>query len=109
MGLSTLLVGENNYQKLVEMAQQGNEANTDLTPKDYKSIHEELTEASVLISLGKLSQESSKEDIIRSLFYMVTFNIAQIALGHSEIHGVENVLFTGFYCRENEFVLQCFA
>ena len=22
---------------------------------------------------------------------------------------IDNVLFTGFYCRENEFVLQCFA
>ena len=93
----------------MEMAQQGNEANTDLTPKDFESIQEELTEASVLISLGKLNAESSKEDIVRSLFYMVTFNIAQIALLHSEVHEVENVLFTGFYCRENEFVLQCFA
>lgn len=40
---------------------------------------------------------------------MVTFNIAQIALGHSEIHNVDNVLFTGFYCRDNEFILQCFT
>ena len=32
---------------------------------------------------------------------MVTFNIAQISLGYSEIHNVENVLFTGFYCRDN--------
>ena len=40
---------------------------------------------------------------------MVTFNIAQIALGYSEMYGAENVLFTGFYCRENEFVLQGFA
>lgn len=40
---------------------------------------------------------------------MVTFNIAQISLGYSEIHNVENVLFTGFYCRDNEFILQCFT
>jgi pantothenate kinase len=33
--MANLLTGENNYQKLLEMAQKGNEANTDFTPKDF--------------------------------------------------------------------------
>ena len=40
---------------------------------------------------------------------MVTFNIAQFAIGLSDIHKVTNVIFTGFYCRDNEFFLECFA
>jgi pantothenate kinase len=68
-----------------------------------------LSEASVLVSLGKLNSESNPNDIIRSLFFMVTFNIAQIALSYSELKNIKHVLFTGFYCRGNNFFLQCFT
>lgn len=40
---------------------------------------------------------------------MVTFNIAQIALSYSELKNIKHVLFTGFYCRGNNFFLQCFT
>lgn len=72
-------------------------------------MSDELSEASVLVSLGKLNKGSSPNDIIRSLFFMVTFNIAQIALSYSEIKNVKHVVFTGFYCRGNNFFIQCFA
>jgi len=72
-------------------------------------VPKQLSEASVLVSLGKLNSESNPNDIVRSLFFMVTFNIAQIALSYSEITNVKHVIFTGFYCRGNNFFLQCFA
>lgn len=40
---------------------------------------------------------------------MVAFNIAQIALMYSDLASCEDVIFTGFFCRDNNFVLDCFA
>lgn len=37
------------------MAQEGNENNIDFTPKDFPTTNEQLSEATVLISLGKLT------------------------------------------------------
>lgn len=99
MGLANLLVGENNFQKLLKLAEKGDVKNTDFIPEDFPEVNGELSEASVLVSLAKLKPGTSQEDIVRSLFYMVTFNIAQIALETSDIYQVNNVLFTGFYCR----------
>ena len=62
------------------MGEKGNVNFTDFTPIDFPEISDELSEASVLVSLGKLNKQSNPNDIIKSLFYMVTFNIAQIAL-----------------------------
>ena len=87
------------------MAEDGKIKNIDYIPEDFPEITGELSEASVLVSLGKLKTDSCREDIVRSLFYMVTFNIAQHALGKSDFHNVSNVIFTGFYCRDNEFFL----
>ena len=109
MGLANLLTGENNFHKLLEMAQKGDVKYTDFTPVDFPQVPKQLSEASVLVSLGKLNSESNPNDIVRSLFFMVTFNIAQIALSYSEITNVKHVIFTGFYCRGNNFFLQCFA
>jgi pantothenate kinase len=63
----------------------------------------------VLVSLGKLKNSNNPNDVVQSLFFMVTFNIAQIALSFSEIKNVRHVLFTGFYCRGNNFFLKCFV
>lgn len=83
MGLANLLVGENSFHKLLEMAQKGDIKYTDFTPTDFPEVNDELSDASVLVSLGKLNKESNPNDIVRSLFFMVTFNIAQIALSYS--------------------------
>lgn len=56
MGLANLLIGENNFHKLLEMAQKGDVNFTDLTPTDFPEIPKELSEASVLVSLGKLNK-----------------------------------------------------
>ena len=64
-------------------------------------------DAPVLVSLGKLSKESNKQDIANSLFVMVASNIAQLALMHFELQKVRKVVFTGFFCRNNSFVLEC--
>ena len=63
----------------------------------------------MLVSLAKLTKSSKREDIARSLFKMVSFNIAQIALMYSDLYKIEDLIFTGNYCRNNSFVLECFA
>lgn len=91
------------------MAQKGDVKFIDFTPEDFPEVSSELSEASVLVSLGKLNKNNDPNNIARSLFFMVTFNIAQIALTYSEIKNVKHVLFTGFYCRGNNFFLHCFT
>jgi hypothetical protein len=38
MGLANLLVGENNFHRLVEMAEKGNFKYTDFTPEDFPEV-----------------------------------------------------------------------
>ena len=42
------------------MAQQGDVSRTDIIPTDFPEISEQFSEASVLVSLGKLCPESRK-------------------------------------------------
>ena len=60
MGLANLLVGENNFQKLLKMAEVGQVKNVDFIPEDFPEIEGELSEAAVLVSMGKLKPDSCK-------------------------------------------------
>ena len=64
-------------------------------------------DAPVLVSLGKLTKEAKEQDIANSLFVMVASNIAQLALMQFKLGKVRKVVFTGFFCRNNSFVLEC--
>lgn len=43
MGLANLLVGQNNFHKLLEMAQKGNVKFTDFTPEDFPEVTLDLS------------------------------------------------------------------
>ena len=60
LGLANLLVGENNFHKLLKMAEDGKIKNIDFIPEDFPELEGDLTEALVLVSLGKLKPGSSK-------------------------------------------------
>lgn len=52
--------------------------------------------------MGKLKHNVNKEDIVKSLLYMTTYNISQIAFLHSKLHNVERVFFSGHFIRNHE-------
>jgi pantothenate kinase len=67
-------------------------------------------EAPVLISLGKMNaSEHNENHVVNSLFKMVAYNLAQLALMYSNIQNVDRLVFTGFFCRNNTFMIDCFG
>jgi type II pantothenate kinase len=87
LGMCNLLIGTNNFDELLELAQQGHSENADLLIKDiYRgsdSPHTNLKSENLAVSLGKLSMQHlkkikhiKKEDIAKSLLVMVAFNIS---------------------------------
>jgi type II pantothenate kinase len=107
-----MLIGTHNFSDLLEMAEEGDNTKVDIVPGDYQQLEKSypnLGDAPVLISLGKLGQDTtSKEDIAKGLFLMVAYNLAQISLMHSNVHKIDRIVFTGFFCRNNTFMIDCF-
>ena len=71
----------------------------------------ELEDAPVLVSLGKVNSAKGNTEphVVTALFKMVAYNLAQLALMHSELQQVDRLVFTGFFCRNNHFMIDCFG
>jgi len=109
-----MLVGSHSFSELLEMASEGDNSIVDIVPGDYPELEKfmpELEDAPVLISLGKMNKAQGNNDthIVKALFKMVAYNLAQLALMYSELQQVDRLVFTGFFCRNNHFMIDCFG
>nr|AGU68184.1 pantothenate kinase [Herpetomonas muscarum] len=53
---------------------------------------------------GRAPMSASSMDIVRSLLFMISSNVTQLAFLHSKIHGVKNIFFAGGFVRNNPIV-----
>ncbi|KAI8142157.1 pantothenate kinase [Fennellomyces sp. T-0311] len=109
-GLLSLLTDAHNFDDMLEMSQEGDNRNVDLMVGDiYGSDYGRLGLKSTRIasSFGKVfkkgvrqSQGSfSSADISKSLLFMVSNNIGQIAYLNAKQHGLKRIYFGGFFIR----------
>lgn len=118
-GLLSLLTEAKNYNEMLEMAQRGNNENIDLLVGDiygtnynkiglksnhiassfakvFKKLRFYNNEERELTPLEKLSQ-FRQEDIARSLLYMISNNIGQIAYLQAQRYKLKRIYFGGSY------------
>lgn len=117
-GLLLLLTDANDYNEMLEMAQRGSNENVDLLVGDiygtsynkiglklnhiassfakvFKKLRFSLPEKKLLVP-EKLAQ-FKQEDIARSLLYLISNNIAQIAYLQAQRFGLKRIYFGGSY------------
>eukprot|EP00349_Pseudokeronopsis_sp_Brazil_P011269 CAMPEP_0202973616 /NCGR_PEP_ID=MMETSP1396-20130829/51894_1 /ASSEMBLY_ACC=CAM_ASM_000872 /TAXON_ID= /ORGANISM="Pseudokeronopsis sp., Strain Brazil" /LENGTH=171 /DNA_ID=CAMNT_0049705971 /DNA_START=324 /DNA_END=839 /DNA_ORIENTATION=+ len=99
LGLGNILTGENNFDRIVELAQKGDNRNVDMLVRDIYGDFvpiEGLDGDLLASSLAKVTfdnefdkdmqfthkpaQSYRKEDILNSLVFMISFNIGQLAV-----------------------------
>lgn len=96
------------------MASDGDNSKVDIVSGDFPELGKfmpELEDAPVLVSLGKMNSTAKDMEphIVNALVKMVAYNLAQLALMHSELQQVDRLVFTGFFCRNNHFMIDCFG
>ena len=109
-GLLSLLTPANTYDEMLELSETGDNRNVDMLVGDiygdnYSKIG--LKASTIASSFGKVfkskhkgeQKDFSPNDIAKSLLYMVSNTIAQIAYLNAKIHGVERIFFGGSYIR----------
>jgi type II pantothenate kinase len=115
MGLSSLLTGVGNFDDIVQHCEQGDNSNVDMLVKDIygdRMPFEELRGDWLASSFAKVANDHTtpgeeimnvykKEDIIKSLMFMISFNIGQMAYLTSVIHDIDDIYFVGNYIRDN--------
>lgn len=93
LGLANLLTGVNDFEKILEMSRRGNNNNVDMLVKDiygenspFKELNGDLLASSFAkvafdnefdgkLKFNDVSEKYSKEDILNSLVFMISFNI----------------------------------
>eukprot|EP00088_Acartia_fossae_P030687 TRINITY_DN3168_c0_g1_i2.p1 TRINITY_DN3168_c0_g1~~TRINITY_DN3168_c0_g1_i2.p1 ORF type:complete len:628 (-),score=114.81 TRINITY_DN3168_c0_g1_i2:357-2132(-) len=108
-GLGKLLTSAKDFDELLSLAEQGDHRNVDMLVKDiYGSDYTALGLPGDLIasSFGKMIQLSndsekkfSEADIARSLLYIISNDIGQIASLYAMLHKVKRIYFGGFFLR----------
>mmetsp|Transcript_52720 Transcript_52720/g.163591 ORF Transcript_52720/g.163591 Transcript_52720/m.163591 type:complete len:479 (+) Transcript_52720:107-1543(+) len=113
-GLCKLLTGKYKFDEIVEMSRRGNINNVDLLVSDIygqgfvKDIG--LSDDLIASSFGKVavadhsSETFSPEDMVRSLIFMFSNNLSQIACLIAERERIENIIFSGGFIRNNAYV-----
>ncbi|KAJ3190165.1 hypothetical protein HDU85_000456 [Gaertneriomyces sp. JEL0708] len=109
-GLLSLLTEAKDYDEMLELSQLGDNKNVDMLVGDiyggdYPKIG--LKGSAIASSFGKvfktpLEERKTKfkpEDISRSLLYLVSNNIGQIAYLNAQAHGIQRIYFSGFFIR----------
>jgi len=112
-GLCRMLTNVGSFEEVKELVSQGDNKLTDLLVGDiYGGDYEELgLKADVVASsFGKagtsielpaaepVAPHFNKQDIVKSLLFMLTINIAQIAYLNAKQHGVQRVFFLWRIC-----------
>jgi len=114
-GLCRMLANLNSFDEVKEMSKKGDNKNVDLLVGDiYGSDYHALgLKAEVIASsLGKLAttredlhpSPQRPEDIVKSLLFMISNNIAQIGYLNARIYGVQRIFFSGGFLQENSYV-----
>lgn len=110
-GLGSLLTKARGFDELLQLAEKGEPKNVDLLVQDiYGSGYEKIGLPGDLIasSFGKAARTKnqgpahdavSEEDIAKSLLIMISNDIGQIAYLQSQVHGVNKIIFGGFFIR----------
>jgi len=108
-GLGRLLTSAKDFDELLSLAEQGDHRNVDMLVKDiYGCDYSALGLPGDLIasSFGKaihLAQDKvknlSEADIARSLLYIISNDIGQIACLYALLHKVKRIYFGGFFLR----------
>ncbi|TPX61188.1 pantothenate kinase [Powellomyces hirtus] len=109
-GLLALLTDAKDYDEMLELSKLGDNKNVDMLVGDiyggdYPKIG--LKGSAIASSFGKVfktppeerKNKFKQEDISRSLLYLVSNNIGQIAYLNAQAHGVQRIYFSGFFIR----------
>ncbi|KAJ3002797.1 UNVERIFIED_CONTAM: Pantothenate kinase 4, partial [Siphonaria sp. JEL0065] len=108
-GLLSLLTNASSFDEMLELSKEGNNANVDMLVGDifggdYPKIG--LKATTIASSFGKVFKASKEDrkkfkeqDISRSLLYLVSNNIGQIAYLNAQAHGIQRIYFSGFFIR----------
>lgn len=122
LGLAKLLIGVDNYNDILELAQKGDNRKVDLTVKDIYGNQDkvggdvvDLAGDVVASSFGKIHEligvnkmdNFSKEDIAMGLLSMICFHITQIAKLVAEENNINHILFFGNFTRRGSFAVLC--
>ncbi|EGR28327.1 pantothenate kinase, putative [Ichthyophthirius multifiliis] len=116
LGLAHLLTGENNFNSLLDISNKGDNQNLDLYVSDIfgqsnapKDIHGDA----LCVSMGKMTQklkegqDVNKQDIVKSLLLMTSFNLSQIAFNQAKLEGIQNIIFAGNFVRNHPDTMDC--
>ncbi|TPX45271.1 pantothenate kinase [Synchytrium endobioticum] len=108
-GLLALITNGTSYDEMLELSKLGDNKNVDMLVGDiyggdYLKIG--LKATTIASSFGKVFKASPAErykfrpeDISRSLLYMVSNNIGQIAYLNAQAHGLQRIYFSGMFIR----------
>lgn len=118
IGLSKLIIGVDDYDKIIELSSKGNNENVDLTKKDILKENEEnkSSENEVISSLGKIHEyildgkkdQIKKEDIALSLLNMICSHIAQYSILYAEKNKIDTIYYFGSFTK-NLFVAKALS
>lgn len=124
LGLANLLTGVNDFEKILEMSRRGNNNNVDMLVKDiygenspFKELNGDLLASSFAkvafdnefdgkLKFNDVSEKYSKEDILNSLVFMISFNIGQLAFVTGQVHKVDQIYFIGSYVRGHDLAME---
>ncbi|PIA15353.1 fumble-domain-containing protein, partial [Coemansia reversa NRRL 1564] len=106
-GLLHLLTGERSFDAMLGLTKSGDNTKVDLMVGDiYGSDYDKigLKASNIASSMGgvyrkTLDKQFDDADIARSLLYMVSNNIGQIAYLNAQLHGIRRIYFGGYFIR----------
>lgn len=119
-GLCKLLTDIQSFDEVKELSNQGDNKTVDLIVGDiYGSNYQALGLGADVIasSLGKIAtarediknQDHRRADIVKSLLFMISNNIAQIGFLNAQLHKIKRIFFSGGFLQENEYVYGRFS
>ena len=116
IGLSKLIIGIDDYDKILELASKGNYENVDLTKKDLIKENQELenSENNIICCLGKVhdyildgkKNKLKKEDIALSLLNMICSHIAQYSVLYAEKNKIDTIYYFGTFTKNSSFAVK---
>jgi len=119
-GLCKLLTNVKNWEEIRELSKKGDNKGVDLLVGDIYGCDYDLIglKADVIASsFGKVATrhdddkplDSAPEDIVRSLLFMLSNNIAQLGYLNAQLYKLKRIYFSGGFLQDNEFVWSRFG
>lgn len=110
-GLLSLLTPAKSFDEMLELSRTGDNKNVDMLVGDIYGDHYSkigLSSSTIASSFGKVFKLHKPEhdafcpnDIAKSLLYMVSNNIGQIAYLNAKVFGIQRIYFGGSYIRDH--------